>query len=81
MVRNFLRRQGHFMTGTVTAGLDYTAWNNEADVNTHGREYDRESVPTHASDNNVIGNNNLFLTNQYGDLPAPAGMHPWMMDG
>lgn len=78
-IRDSLRRQGFFVTGVTQYGLSAGAWQVEADVNTFERTYDRANVPTHASDDNVNGVNNLFLTSQFGDMPAPAGTHPWVI--
>lgn len=79
MIRDRFRREGFFLTGVTQSGLSAGAWNVETDVNTHQRDNDRENVPVHASDSNAVGINNLFLSNQYNDLPAPAGSHPWMI--
>lgn len=70
-IRSQLRRQGFFLTGTLTGGGD------TLDVNTNGRAHDRIDVPIHASDNNYLGLQNLYLSSQFGDLPSPAGTHPW----
>lgn len=79
-IRNQLQRQGFFLDGLVESGLSYSAAQVETSVNTHERDYNREGVLTHASDNNYNGMGNLFLTRLHGDSPAPAGTNPWFIN-
>lgn len=75
-IRQSLRKQGFFMTGTVSMpyGPDVVS-----SVSTNEREVTRDNVPTNPSDSNYTGLTNLFLTREFGDLPSPAGTHPWLI--
>lgn len=73
-MRKSLRRAGYFDFGRLT---DLTA--DGGDVETAGRDYPRASVPVASSDSNTIGNDNLFLVSQGHDMPAPAGLWPYVV--
>jgi hypothetical protein len=69
-----LRRSGFFDSGRL---LDLTA--DGGDVGTADRAFPRTAVPVAASDSNSIGNDNLFLVSQEHDMPAPAGLWPFVV--
>lgn len=69
-----LRRGGFFDSGRL---LDLTA--DGGDVGTADRAFPRTAVPVAASDSSGIGDDNLFLVSQEHDLPAPAGLWPFIV--
>lgn len=75
-MRDLFRQNGFFLDGTVQ-GLG-PGPDTFANVDTYGRQHVRSEVPCHASDDNYGGINNGFLSRRNGDLPAPAGIFPWV---
>lgn len=71
--RLHLRRQGYFVTAQAVDSKTLST------VSTHQRETPRADVPIYASDSNHAGMTSLYLTRASGDLPSPAGTHPWIL--
>lgn len=69
-----LRRSGFFDSGRL---LDLDA--DGGDVETANRTHPRTSVPVAAYDASSVGEDNLFLISEEHDLPAPAGLWPFIV--
>lgn len=75
-MRDNLRKNGYFLTGNIDAN-DLTD-EITCSVNTFERTNPRDNVVRHSSDDNYSDVPNIFLTQRFGDLPAPAGVFPWV---
>lgn len=69
-----LRRSGYFDAGQLQGSSA-----EGGDVNTSGRAFVRSSIPLNPSDSNDIGNDNLFLVGAEDNLPAHAGLWPFVV--